>query len=211
MAVSINIKSDVRGVQLMLDRTVKKALPAAERAAVNALAFDVMRAERGATKSLFDNPRPFTQRAFLVEQAKPGSEPVATVYTRPEAERYLEPYEFGGDHVLPGKAALIPVDAQTDAYGQLPKGYMARIAQRQNVFVGTVRGVTGVWQRLNINAKGKSVAKRSAKTVGGLRLLVRFGNAVPVKKHLDFEARARSVVAANFMVRMRAALAKVIK
>jgi hypothetical protein len=215
--VDINIKADIRGVQRMLTDTAKKALPQAERAAVNALAFDVMRAERAGAKSLFANPRPFTVNGFLVDQAKPEAEPSALVYARPEVEKYLDPYEFGGNHVLPGQAALIPVDAAVDQYGQLAKGYMQRLVGRADIYVGTIKGVTGVWQRMNvtrtgdIRIKGRSRGQQYHESLGAIRLLIRFGNAVPVNKRLNFEIRARAIVAANFMLRFRDAIAKFTK
>ena len=53
MAVNISIKTDVRAVSMMLTNAAKKQIPFAERQAVNALAFEVMRAEREATTEIF--------------------------------------------------------------------------------------------------------------------------------------------------------------
>ena len=197
----------------MLDNARKKLVPHASRMAINALAFDVMRAERAATKDIFAHPRPFTQRAFMVEQAKSNVDPEAVVHARPEAERYLEPYEFGGTHVLPGTALLNPKDIKLDQYGQLPKDIMDKLKGRPDIYIGTIRGIKGVWQRMNINRAGKTRRKYQRGKAytpeqGAVQLLIRFGDALQVTKHLNFEARAIAVVGANFMSAFRAALAK---
>jgi hypothetical protein len=216
MSIKINIKADVRGVQMMLDKAAKKAIPAAETRTVNALAFDVMRAERAATKEVFKNPSPFTQRAFLVDQAKPGGEPTARVFTNPRAEKYLEPYEFGGNQVSPGRATLDPVDAKVNGYGQLPKGFMQRLEGRKDIFIGTIKGITGVWQRVNVTKSG--IAKRVKQRgnayhpeLGQIKLLILFGKQLPVKKQLGFEQRARALVEARFMRTFGSALARELK
>jgi hypothetical protein len=45
---------------------------------------------------------------------------------------------------------------------------------------------------------------------GAPRLLIRFGDALPVKQHLNFEARAQAVVKANLGAAFGLALAKAI-
>jgi hypothetical protein len=216
MAISINVKADVRGVQMMLDKARRQAVPQAERIAVNSLAFDVMRGERAATKEVFKNPSPFTQRAFLVQQATSVSEPSARVYTNPQTEKYLDPYEFGGNQVSPGKATLDPVDAQVNGYGQLPKGIMQRLEGRKDIYIGTIKGITGVWQRVNVTKSGgtkrvKQRGKAYHPEYGQIKLLILFGKQFPVKKRLGFDQRARALVEARFMRTFRNALARQIK
>jgi hypothetical protein len=222
--IQISIETDIRAVAMMLDRARKVAVPAASRMAVNDLAFRIMRAERRAAGTVFEHPRPFTQNAFLVRQAARGSggEAAALVYTRLEAEKYLMPYEFGGDHVLPGEALLVPVDMRTDAYGQIPKGAIGRLKARKDVFVGKVGSVMGFWQRIPVKGltkeghvkRGKGAGKQPVNKRTGkryrtiLKLLIRFGNVEPVKKHLNFETRAKAIIEENFQHVFATALRK---
>ena len=191
----------------------KKQIPFATATAVNDLAFQVMRAENAAITSLFDHPRPFTQRATQVEQRAKKSHLQAVVSLRPAQAKYLTPYETGGEHSLPGKALLVPVDARTDQYGQLPKGAIARMAAMPNVFVGTIHGITGFWQRTAPPkaATGKRAGKgqpAAAPIKAGLKLLLRFGTNKPVTKRLNFRARATALVRAKAPAAMKAAAAK---
>ena len=67
----------------------------------------------------------------------------AIVFVKPIAARYLLPYEEGGDHVLPGRALLNPKDIKLNANGQLPRGILARLKARPDIFIGPVQTKTG--------------------------------------------------------------------
>jgi hypothetical protein len=71
----------------------------------------------------------------------------------------------------------------------------------------------GVWQRaanlnaaLLLSAKGKSL--RAPNKTAHLKLLIRFGNALPVKKHLRFGATAKHITVMNLGPEFEVALAK---
>jgi hypothetical protein len=170
---------------------VEKAAPSAMSRAINRVAFDVQRAERDAIETTFWNPRPFTARSVLVNQAKPNTL-TALVFVRPEVARYLAPYETGGLHWLPGRGLtwLQPAQIGTDPYGQLRHGTTARLKARPNVFVGAVQTrsgeVRGFWQRL--------------KTWTGQRvkLLIRFADNREVDPKLGFVERGTALVQAGF-------------
>ncbi|MET3135279.1 hypothetical protein AAKU55_005587, partial [Oxalobacteraceae bacterium GrIS 1.11] len=69
----------------------------------------------------------------------------------------------------------------------------------------TQRGiVNGVWQReagsasvTNQRTGRTSTTRRGVNKSGALKLLIRFGDALPVKKHLGYRARARTIINAN--------------
>ena len=76
-------------------------------------------------------------------------------------------------------------------YGNLPKGRLATLKAKPNVFIGAVKtkkGLTinGVWQR---------PTKRSGKS--GLKLMIRFSDPSPVPARLHFADRALGIVRAN--------------
>lgn len=186
---------------------IAKQIPFAAATAANEVAFKLQNAERLAMTQVFDHPRPFTAKSVLVDRATKSSM-TATVYVRPEVAKYLLPYEVGGQHVLPGAGLLNPKDVGRDQYGQLSRGLPKRLSARPDVFVGTIdtKGsgpITGFWQRLDMTRKGTARRKRRERGTiytaehGTLKLLIRFGAALPVKKHLDFEKRAKTFVAAN--------------
>ena len=181
----------------------EKQIPFARAAALNDLAFQAMRAENDAIAKLFAHPRPFTQRATQVEQKATKAVPLAIVSIRTAQDQYLDPYEYGGEHELPGKVMLEPVDIRVDAFGQLPKGTLARLRQDPTVFVGTVHGINGFWKRgardvRETRARGKDArALKAAQVRGTLTLLIRILPNRPVGKQLNFEERAFDLVAAQ--------------
>ena len=197
----ISIRVDTTAAVKSLS-AVSKQIPFATARAINDVAFQVMRAENAAMTTVFAHPRPFTQRATQVERKATKGQPTAIVSLRPTQERYLDPYEFGGPHALPGSLLLQPVDAKLDPYGQLPKGAIQRFASDPTVFFGTVRGVTGFWQRPKVGTRrgGDRGTKGAVNKVGAMRttlkLLLRVGVNRPVTKHLEFEKRAVDVAAA---------------
>ena len=163
-----------------------------------------------------------------IKRATKGN-PTAIVYVRDIAAKYLQPYETGGVHVLPGLALLNPKNIPLNAYGQLPRGILDKLKGRPDVFIGAVRlkngdTISGIWQRPTdtkrvtlLNARGKRLGKlnRLKRTDdnprGKLKLLIRFGNVLPVKKQLNYGKQARVIVnrylAHDFDVALKKALA----
>ena len=198
----IDITANIRPVLAGLNSAQTKQIPFATAKALTALAFDVQRAENAAMGQVFKHPRPFTQRATVVDKAT-KSHLVATARVKDAQAKYLGPFEFGGLHFVPGQgiAILEPVNIKTDAYGQI-RGKPTNIGNRPGVFVGTVntkRGpVWGFWQRL----KGK--------TGPHLKLLIEAAQALPVQEHLGFVDRARVVVAQRAMATFGTSLAQAV-
>ncbi|MFP3428751.1 hypothetical protein SB781_03275 [Paraburkholderia sp. SIMBA_061] len=169
---------------------------------------------------VFDRPTPFTINSVAVKGAR-KTDLEARVFIKDIAAAYLEPYEFGGNHKLigRGKTWLNPKDRTLlNQYGNFSKSALQRLESRPDVFVGTIKtksgdSIGGVWQRPQ-NAKvikrtGKrGVAIRGVNTTGHLKLLVRFGDALPVKRHLEFGDRALESVDANFDGEFEKAMAK---
>ena len=192
--MQINVAADIRKATATLTALERKQIPYATMLALNDVAFQVRKAETDAIPSVLRNPRPFTRKSVQVDKANKSSL-TARVFIRPEVAKYLAPYEFGGRHVLPSRALLNPKNIRLDQYGQLGRTAIARLAAKPNVFKGQVHGVRGFWQRL----KGDR-----------LKLLIRFGDAVEVRKRLEFASRGEAIVRKTFPAAFRNALAKAI-
>jgi hypothetical protein len=190
----------------------QKQIPYAISVAINDVAFQVQRSENAAMSTVFKNPRAFTQRSAVVDRAAKGSL-TAVVRVKDAQAAYLLPYEVGGLHELPGQALLNPKNVPLDAFGQLRKGKFKALASKPGDFIGTVHGVTGLWQRPPAIVKGASRRRKLKAGVQriGLKLLVRFGNALPVTKHLDFVKRATDLVTAQLPQAMEDAVAKALR
>jgi hypothetical protein len=144
--VAISVSADIEQAIKGLNAFATKQIPFAAAVAINDVAFQVRKAEIDAIPKVFKKPRPFTTNSTQVDKAT-KSNPSAETFIRPEVSKYLSPYEFGGQHVLPGKALLNPIHQSVDAFGQLRKGAPKRLAARKDVFVGEVHGHWGFWQR----------------------------------------------------------------
>lgn len=216
---TISVKSNVDQIERSLDTFVRDQIPFATASAINALAKQVQSAEVQNLRSTFRNPSPFTLRSIRMTPARKGK-PEATVFVQNKAEEYLLPYEFGGVHQLPGPALFNPKDIDLNAYGQLPRGIMARMRGRKDIYIGVVKtskgSINGVWQRLDVSRSGGQRRKRAGrgsvhdKHLGALKLLIRFGDALPVKQHLNFFMRAQQMVNMGFRREFGRALARAI-
>lgn len=218
-SLEISVRSNIDQIERSLDTFVRDQIPFATATALTELARQVQRSEVDNLRATFRNPSPFTLRSVRVTPAR-KSAPEATVFVMDKAEQYLVPYEFGGVHQLPGPALFNPKDIDLNAYGQLPRGIMARMRGRKDVFIGAIQTshgrINGVWQRLDISKSGAVRKKRAGrgglhdKHLGALKLLIRFGDALPVTQHLDYFKRAQQIVNRNFEKEFGRALAKAI-
>ena len=201
--VSISVHADVKRVTKALSAMAYKQVPYATALALTSLAKRVQDAEKANIKATFNNPKPFTVNSVGMQGAR-KSNLTATVFVRPIAASYLAPYAFGGVHKLNSSALLNPKDIRLDQYGNIPRSALRRLRARKDVFIGAVKtkagSVNGVWQRLP--------AKRNQP--GHLKLLIRFGDALPVTQHLDYRARASAIVGRFFNKDFGAALGRAI-
>lgn len=220
--VRINVSADLRSLTRVLNDLERKQLPFASAQALTAVAKRVQAAEKAALPQVFDRPTPFTVNSIGVKAAKKSTQE-ALVFVKDIAAAYLAPYEFGGTHKLigSGKTWLNPKDmALLNQYGNFSPAALKRLEGRPDIFVGSIKtksgeSIGGVWQRpTDVKAVKRSgrrgVALRGVNKTGHLKLLIRFGDAQPVRQHLDFGARARNVVAATYRAEFAAAFARAI-
>ncbi|MGJ7611139.1 MULTISPECIES: hypothetical protein [unclassified Variovorax] len=188
----INVRAEVKQMERRLSALAYKQMPFATAQGLTELAKIVQAGEQEAMKTVFDRPTPFTVKSVGVRGARKDNLQ-ALVYVKDIAAAYLEPYEVGGKNKLNSKALLKPVGAPLNQYGNLSKNKLAQLKAKGNTFVGKVKGkggevINGVWQRTPAG-KGKPA---------GIKLLVRFTDAHPIKQHLDYRPRAEQLVRSNF-------------
>jgi hypothetical protein len=201
--IGFSVRSNIKEMSKKLSALAHKQVDFATAQAINTLAKRVKVAETGQIKAIFKHPKPFTVNSVAVRGATKATL-TAVVYIKPVAAKYLLPYEDGGSHVLPGKALLNPKDIRLDQYGQLTRATLRRLKAMPNVFIGPVKtshgSVNGVWQRIKAS-KGKPAH---------LKLLIRFGDALPVTKQLKFGSTAKKVIDRGFVQAFSDAMAKAI-
>lgn len=185
---------------------LQKQIPFATAQALTSTARKIQAAEKVALSRKLDNPTPFTVNAVGSAGARRDNL-MAKVFVRDIAASYLEPFEIGGDHKLNSQALLNPKNIKLNKYGNLTRNKMSQLKAKPDVFIGEIDGVNGVWQRRKAT-KGKKNAKRRKRSQNGTRqprqpqrapkLLIRFGEALPVHPVLGYMDRAQAM-AANLM------------
>lgn len=213
-SLNISLRSNVKEVSKRFADMATKQIKFATALALTELAKEVAADEKSNIGSTFKQPKTFTKNAVGMRGARKDNL-TAVVFVKPIAARYLQPYESGGNHVLPGRALLNPKGVKLNANGQLPRNVLARLKARPDVFIGEVKTkggtVNGVWQRIPAAKTGAQVRRRQAaatKTTAHLKLLIRFGDALPVNKRLNYRSRAQALVSRRFNPLLEAAIQK---
>lgn len=172
MAFDISIKSNVREVARRLDRIQKKQLPFAISVALNKTAEFTATNLNNDTRRYFENPTPFTQRAFGFKKSNKRNL-TARVFARRTQNEYLQYQVFGGIKRPQGRALVLPENIRLNRYGNIPRNSIKRLLARRDTFSGVVRGVAGIWQRGHYTRSGRFSS--SSKSRGSsLRLLVAY-------------------------------------
>lgn len=200
-------------------RTLRKQLPFATAQAMTAVVRKIEDAQKVAMQRNLDNPTPFTVKSVKSRGAR-KSDLKAKVFVMNTAAAYLEPFETGGVHKLNGSALLNPKDIKLNKYGNLPRNKMSALKSKESTFIGDIGGVNGVWQRKKAK-KGKKGRKRLQRSPNGTRrdrkkqpmpkLLIRFGDALPVEPVLGYQDRAMKMTQALLPQEINRAIAEAIR
>ncbi|MGJ7119544.1 hypothetical protein ABMZ76_00485 [Morganella morganii] len=200
-------------------RTLRKQIPFATAQAMTVVVRKIEDAQKVAMQRNLDNPTPFTVKSVKSRGAR-KSDLKAKVFVMNTAAAYLEPFETGGVHKLNGSALLNPKDIKLNKYGNLPRNKLSSLKSKENTFIGDISGVNGVWQRKKAK-KGKKGRKRLQRSSNGTRrdrkkqpmpkLLIRFGDALPVEPVLGYQDRAMKMTQALLLQEINRAIAEAIR
>ncbi len=200
-------------------RTLRKQIPFATAQAMTVVVRKIEDAQKVAIQRNLDNPTPFTVKSVKSRGAR-KSDLKAKVFVMNTAAAYLEPFEIGGVHKLNGSALLNPKDIKLNKYGNLPRNKLSSLKSKENTFIGDIGGVNGVWQRKKAK-KGKKGRKRLQRSPNGTRrdrkkqpmpkLLIRFGDALPVEPVLGYQDRAMKMTQALLPQEINRAIAEAIR
>ncbi|AVK37132.1 hypothetical protein Q4R84_18260 [Morganella morganii] len=200
-------------------RTLRKQIPFATAQAMTAVVRKIEDAQKVAMQRNLDNPTPFTVKSVKSRGAR-KNDLKAKVFVMNTAAAYLEPFETGGVHKLNGSALLNPKDIKLNKYGNLPRNKLSSLKSKENTFIGDIGGINGVWQRKKAK-KGKKGRKRLQRSPNGTRrdrkkqpmpkLLIRFGDALPVEPVLGYQDRAMKMTQALLPQEINRAIAEAIR
>ncbi|HDT3150075.1 TPA: hypothetical protein QHM50_001446 [Morganella morganii subsp. morganii] len=200
-------------------QTLRKQIPFATAQAMTAVVRKIEDAQKVAMQRNLDNPTPFTVKSVKSRGAR-KSDLKAKVFVMNTTAAYLEPFETGGVHKLNGSALLNPKDIKLNKYGNLPRNKLFSLKSKENTFIGDIGGVNGVWQRKKAK-KGKKGRKRLQRSPNGTRrdkkkqpipkLLIRFGDALPVEPVLGYQDRAMKMTQTLLLQEINRAIAEAIR
>ena len=151
--MQIKIKDNIKEFSKDFTKFEKKKLPLITRSAINNTLFGLKKEMTKQTIKKLDRPTPFTQKSFFVHKAK-GNVLSGKLFIRPEAAKYLRWVIDGG---LRNESRMIPVpftaNAKLNKFGNII-GKRTGLIKRKSQFIGTIKNITGVWERYN---NGKNV------------------------------------------------------
>ncbi|MCP9269866.1 hypothetical protein M5U04_17715 [Xenorhabdus sp. XENO-1] len=203
---------------------LRKQIPFATAQALTQVVRDIEKAQKVAFERKLESPTPFTVKAVRSKGAKKDNL-TAKVFVLPTAAGYLEPFETGGVHKLSGSALLNPKNVKLNKYGNLPRNKLSQLKGKQDTFIGELttrygNDVNGVWQRKKAQKvkKGKKRLKRSPNGTRRERpkqrppkLLIRFGDALPVDPVLGYQERAQRMAQSLMPAAISQALSEAIR
>ncbi|MDC9607418.1 hypothetical protein [Xenorhabdus griffiniae] len=204
--------------------TIRKQIPFAVAQALTQVAREIEKAQKVAFERKLESPTPFTVKAVRSKGAR-KDDLTAKVYVLPTAAGYLEPFEQGGVHKLNGSALLNPKNVKLNKYGNLPRNKLNQLKGKEDTFIGEVstrygEDVNGVWQRKKAK-KVKKNKRRLKRSPNGTRrprqkqrppkLLIRFGDALPVEPVLGYQERAQQMAQALMPRAISRALSEAIR
>ncbi|HGJ5854967.1 hypothetical protein [Arsenophonus nasoniae] len=185
-------------------RSLRRQIPFATAQAMTRVMRKIEQAQKVALQRQLENPTPFTLKSVGSKGAR-KDDLRAKVFVRDIAASYLEPFEVGGVHKLNSAALLNPKNVKLNKYGNLPRNKLSQLKSKDNVFMGDINGIHGVWQRKKAK-KGKKNKKRLKRSSNGTlkaqqkqpmpKLLIRFGDALPVEPVLGYQDRAQKMAQA---------------
>lgn len=198
-------------------KKVQKQVPYATALAMTKVVRQIETAQKTAFERHLESPTPFTVKSVGSVAARKNNL-TAKVFVRDTAAGYLEPFEFGGEHKLNSQALLNPKNVKLNKYGNMSRNKLSQLKAKDNVFVGEVDGVNAVWQRRKPMKAKKRRAKRSAngtrrpkRKQRSPKLLIRFGDALPVRPTLGYMERANTMANALLPSALSQAIAEALK
>ena len=186
-------------------KQLQKQIPFATAQAMTSVVRDIAAAQKVALGRKLESPTPFTVNS------------VGSAGARKNNLR-AKVFEFGGEHKLNSQALLNPKNIKLNKYGNMPRNKLSQLKAKPNVFVGEVNGVDAVWQRRKPKKAKKKRARRSAngtrrpkRKQRAPKLLVRFGDALPVTPVLGYMDRSKAMAEALMPAALSRAIADAIK
>lgn len=154
----IRVKAEgLAEAQRFLGKVVKQ-MPFATAKALTMTAADVRDEVVKELPKHLDKPIAFTRRAFGYQSAT-KRKLQARVFAKSIQAQYLWYAVEGGTQ----SSMIQPANVKLNKYGNIPRGKLKKLIARPDVFYGTIKGITGLWQRGKYFGQGKFRAQVSTR------------------------------------------------
>ena len=196
--MQLSIQSDIDKAIKHLG-VMKKQVPFAASVAMNETVTKIQQVEQAAMSRELDRPRPATIKGIRVARSNKRNLRAA-VFVIPAIDRFIRYQVVGGTRLPENKAVSVPVQIRLNKYGNISgrrQGKLAKLLARPDTFSGTIKGVSGIYQRVG---RGKRF----------LKLLVAYEDSVTYRPRFHFydhaDRTARRVWARTFNRAIRRAI-----
>lgn len=207
----------VNGVNAVLKEfeNDKKQMRFAAAVALTRTAKAAAEEEKQEASRKLEEPTPFTLRGIRFDKATKQNLQ-ARVYVMPIQAEYMHWQVEGGTRQKRAKSGeALPVNIAVNKYGNIVargRGKLKALINRPDTFIGTVKGVYGLWQRGRSAKNGKFRAQGKVRSAGKtrattVRLLVRLEPSVRYEPKFKFYDKAEQVFNRRFERELDKALA----
>lgn len=210
MTITFEVSADIKKISESLINEHKKQIPFAAASALNNIAFRVQKQEKIKAKKEIDRPIPFTLRGFRVKKAN-KMRLESRVFIAPIQWEYLQHIVSDSVRYPKRKFIGVPVkdNVKINKYGNVT-GKRKGLIKNKTMFIGKVKGISGVWQRGRVSKKGQfsSVRKKGDSSV---RLLYRLKSQTRYERSFNYFKHAKKVIDAWFSKDLDAAMRNAIR
>lgn len=192
--ITVSFSTEFDKLAVILGDFGKKQLPFAAALALTRTAQDTRDAITVNLPKTFDRPTPFTRQGIGITTATKETL-TATIFVKDVQAEYLRLEELGGTRKPKGQALVLPGGIKLNQYGNIPNKALAKGKASGKVFVATIKGIPGFWQRTQAKGGDK-----------GVKLLARFQKKAEYKPRFGFLTQAEAAITIAFFKHMPAAL-----
>lgn len=185
MTLNVSIESNIKEVTKKLNRFQKKQIPFVLSDSINEVSVKAVNAMRSQLAKKLDRPTMFTKKGVQLKFKARPRDLSALIQIPPIQSKYLEKQIEGGMKTADRQKIPVPYDKGIlNAYGNI-RGKKSGLIRRNTEFIGTVKGIDGVWRRTG--------GKRNP----AVKLLIGFERTVMYTKRIEFYKTVSSVVKNN--------------
>lgn len=181
--MKIIVKNNIDKAIKAINNFEKRHLPEATAKSINITLFGLRKEMMKQLPKKLDRPTPATIKGFLVSRAK-KNKLGGVLFIKEFVEKYLKFQITGGVRTQERK---IPIPYQPNArlnkYGNIV-GKRSGLIKKKNQFFGTVKGITGVWERRKVRATSTSLD--TGNYTSGLKLIIGLHQSASYKPKFPF-------------------------